>query len=128
MPEVAVAVGATLEEVTAAVGVLDERLRPAGLRVNRASTGISIVPAVRPDAGSGSPRKRARYLSNLNQGDMALLHRILTQPVPANTIAATNNGTVSLRRLEGAGLVVNEAHQLKLTERAKAALGLPKRA
>lgn len=124
MSELAVTIGATLEDVTAAVSVLDERLRPAGLRINRASTGLSIVPVVRPDAGSGSHRERARYLGNLNQGDIVLLHRILTQRVPANTIAATNNGTVNLSRLEGAGLVVNEANELKLTERAMAALGL----
>lgn len=64
------------------MSVLDERIRLARLRVNSASTGVSIVPIVRPDAGSGSQRERTRYLANLNQGDTVLLHRILTQRVP----------------------------------------------
>lgn len=125
LPEVAVVVGHSLDDVKDALDALDERLRPAGLRVNHASTGISIVPAVRPDAGSGSSRERAHYLSKLKQSDMALIHRILTGRVPANTVAATNNGNVSLSRLEGAGLVVNEDNELKLTAMASTALGLP---
>jgi len=124
LPEVAVVVGRSLDDVKDAVDALDERLRPAGLRVNRASAGISIVPAVRPDAGSGSGRERAHYMSKLNQSDMVLIYRILTSRVPANTVAATNNGNVSLSRLEGAGLVVNESNELKLTDRAETALGL----
>lgn len=82
------------------------------------------MPAVRPDAGSGSSRERAHYLSKLKQSDMALIYRILTGRVPANTVAATNNGNVSLSRLEGAGLVVNEDNELKLTDGARVALGM----
>ena len=63
-------------------------------------------------------------MSKLNQSDMVLIYRILTSRVPANTVAATNNGNVSLSRLEGAGLVVNESNELKLTDRAETALGL----
>ena len=92
--------------------------------VGLVAVGISIVPAVRPDAGSGSGRERAHYMSKLNQSDMVLIYRILTSRVPANTVAATNNGNVSLSRLEGAGLVVNESNELKLTDRAETALGL----
>lgn len=103
--EIASAVGVTLDRIEPALQVLDSILRPAGLRVHRSSTGVSIVPIARADLGSGSGKERLRYLSNLNSGDLALLYRALREPVPANTVAATANGTVNLQKLEGAGLV-----------------------
>jgi hypothetical protein len=102
--EIATALGITLDKIEPALEVLDTNLRPAGLRVHRNSTGASIVPMARPDLGSGSAKERHRYMSNLNSGDLALLYRALTERVPANTVAASANGNVSLRKLEGAGL------------------------
>lgn len=103
--EIATTLGVTLDKIEPALEALDGHLRPAGLRVNRSSNGASIVPAVRSDLGSGSGKERLRYLATLNSGDLALLYRVLTERVPANTVAATANGTVSLQKLEGAGLV-----------------------
>ncbi len=103
--EIASALGVTLDRIEPALQVLDTNLRSAGLRVHRSSNGVSIVPIARPELGSGSGRERLRYLSNLNSGDLALLYRALTGPVPANTVAATANGTVNLQKLKGAGLV-----------------------
>lgn len=122
--DVAMTLGLTLEQAKDALAALDERLRGAGLRTHKSSSGFAIVPIVRPESGSGSDRERARYLANLNRGDMDLLHRVLTGRVPANSVAASNNGTVCLRRLEGAGMLMVEANELKLTERARTALGL----
>lgn len=102
--EIASTLGTTLDRIETALQVLDSNLRPAGLRVHRNSSGVSIVPTARPDLGSGSGRERLRYLSNLNSSDLALLYRALTERVPANTVAATVNGNFNLQKLEGAGL------------------------
>jgi transcriptional regulator with XRE-family HTH domain len=121
--EIASTLGATLDRIEAALQVLDTNLRPAGLRVHRNSSGVSIVPTARPDLGSGSGNERLRYLSNLNSGDLALLYRALTERVPANTVAATVNGNFNLQKLEGAGLVVVMDGAIMLTTRVVDLLG-----
>jgi len=120
--EIAAALGVHLDRVEPALEVLDANLRPAGLRIHRSSNGVSIVPIARPDLGSGSGKERLRYLSNLNSGDLALLYRALTERVPANTVAATANGTVNLQKLEGAGLATVEDNSVRLTSLARIAL------
>lgn len=104
--EIAAALGVHLDQVEPALQGLDANLRPAGLRIHRSSNGVSIVPIARPDLGSGSGKERLRHLSNLNNGDLALLYRALTERLPANTVAATANGSINLQKLEGAGLAV----------------------
>ena len=98
------------------------QLRPAGLRLHCTSKGFSIVSIVRPNLGSQSSKERLHYLSNLNSGDLALLYRALTERVPAKTVAATVHSTISLRKLEGAGLAWVNDHRLCLTELARTAL------
>jgi transcriptional regulator with XRE-family HTH domain len=120
--EIATALQVTLDQIEPALQVLDANLRPAGLRIHRNTSGVIIVPAARPDLGSGSGKDRLRHLSNLNSGDLALLYRALTQRVPANTVAATANGTVNLQKLEGAGLATVEDNRLCLTSLARMAL------
>jgi hypothetical protein len=115
--EIASALGVTLDRIEPALQVLDSILHPAGLRLHRNSSGVSIVPTARPDLGSGSGKERLRYLSNLNSGDLALLYRALTERVPANTVAASANGTVSLQKLEGAGLAFVRDGAIALTGR-----------
>lgn len=117
--EIASTIGVTLDRIEPALQALDVNLRPAGLRVHRSSNGASIVPIARPDLGSGSGKERPRYLSNLNSGDLALLYRALTERVPANVVAATANGTVSLHKLEGAGLAVVIGGELQLSLAAR---------
>lgn len=120
--EIASSLGVHLDQVEPALQALDARLRPTGLRIHRSSNGVSIVPIVRPNLGSGSGKERLRYLSNLNSGDLALLYRALTERVPANTVAATANGTVNVQKLEGAGLAKVEGNMLGLTSLARVAL------
>lgn len=120
--EIAAALGVHLDQVEPALEVLDANLRPAGLRIHRSSSGVSIVPIARPDLGSGTGKERLRYLSNVNSGDLALLYRAFTERVPANTVAATTNGTVSLQKLEGAGLATVEDNSLRLTSLTRMAL------
>ena len=120
--EIAAALGVHLDRVEPALAALDTNLRPAGLRIHRSSNGVSIVPIVRPDLGSGSGKERLRYLSNLNSGDLALLYRAFTERVPANTVAATANGTVNLQKLEGAGLVVVADGNVRSSQRLLAAI------
>ena len=120
--EIASALSVTLDQVEPALQVLDTNLRPSGLRVHRGSNGVSIVSIARPNLGSRSGKERLRYLSNLNGGDLALLYRALTERVPANILAATANGTVSLQKLEGAGLAVIIDGELQLSESAREVL------
>jgi len=120
--EIAAALGVHLNRVEPALEVLDANLRPAGLRIHRSSNGVGIVPIARTDLGSGSGKERLRYLSNLNSGDLAMLYRALTERVPANTVAATANGTVNLQKLEGAGLATVEDNSVRLTSLARIAL------
>jgi hypothetical protein len=103
------------------------RLRPrSGLRIHRGATGVIIVPAVHHDAGTGSSAERHRHLAAITNADIGLLYRAMSSRVPSNTVAATNNGTVSLHRLEGAGLVAsNDAHDLVLSDELAIALGIP---
>jgi transcriptional regulator with XRE-family HTH domain len=102
--EIASTLGITLDKIEPALEALDANLRPAGLQVHRGSNGVSIVPTVRLDLGSNSYTERLRYLSKINSGDVALLYRAVSERVPANTVASNANGTVSLRKLEAAGL------------------------
>jgi transcriptional regulator with XRE-family HTH domain len=120
--EIAAALGVTLDQIEPAVQALDAQLRPAGLRLHCTSKGFSIVSIVRPNLGSQSSKERLHYLSNLNSGDLALLYRALTERVPAKTVAATVHSTISLRKLEGAGLAWVNDHRLCLTELARTAL------
>lgn len=124
--EIASTLGATPDRIEAALQVLDTNLRPAGLRVHRNSSGVSIVPTARPGLGSGSGNERLRYLSNLNSGDLALLYRALTERVPANVVAATANGNVNLQKLEGAGLATVINGEIRLSEAALTALDEPR--
>jgi transcriptional regulator with XRE-family HTH domain len=121
--DISITLGLTLDEVNTGVAALDEQLRPAGLRVHHASSGICIVPAVDPEAGSGTTTERLRHLARITSSDMALIHRIICGRVPANTVASTNNGAVSLHRLEGAGLVHVVDNELRLTDVVAASLG-----
>jgi hypothetical protein len=120
--EIASALGVHLDQVEPALEVLDANLRPAGLRIHRSSSGVSIVPIARPDLGSGSGKERLRYVSNLNSGDLALLYRALTERVPANTVAATANGNVILQKLQGAGLAHIRDGVVELTPQTKLSL------
>ena len=120
--DIASTLGITMDQVNSALSIVDERLRTVGLRLNLSSSGWRIVAVARRELGSTTNRERARYLSNLNHGDMALLYRVATGKVFAKTAASSNNGNVSVSKLKGAGLVeiVNEV--LKPTTRAHKAL------
>jgi len=110
--DIASSVGCTLDKVEPALQVLDAHLRPSGLRIHRSSSGISIVPLVRLDAGSGSLQEVLRYLSNINNGDIVLVHRLLTEEISERSIAMTTNGNVSLHKITGSGLVETNDGQL----------------
>lgn len=120
--EIAAMLSVQLGDVEPALHVLDAHLRPAGLRIHRSSNGVSIVAAARHDLGSGSHKDRLRYLSNLNNGDLALLYRVMTDRVPTNVVARTANGTIQLQKLEGAGLVRVEGNLLCLSPLTRTAI------
>ncbi len=120
--EIASSLGVTIDMIDPALSSLDDALRPAGLRLRRNTSGVSIVPGVRASLGSGTLQERLRYLSNLNSGDLALLYRAMTTRLPANTVAATANGNVNLQKLEGAGLVEIKDGCLGLTQAARTAI------
>jgi len=103
--DIARTLGLALAQVESALTALDVLLRPCGMRIHRNSSGVSVVPSVRPDAGSKSEREKARHLSNLNRSDVALLHRITSGRLLERTIGQTNNATVNIQKLTGAGLV-----------------------
>ena len=91
--------------------------------IKRSSTGLSIVPIVQPEIAATTASARARYLAKLNAGDLSLLYRIYSTETALNGVAQSANLTMSLQKLEGAGLVempTNEA--IRLTERAVRAL------
>ena len=120
--ELALTLSIDLEAVEPALDVLEERLRSTGLRISSSRAGVSIVPAVRPEAGSGSARERTRHLTKINHGDLVLLHRVVTgRRVLANSVTGTTNG-IALRRLEGAGLARTVDGELQLTELVTEAL------
>jgi len=120
--EIANSLGVTIDMIDPALSSLDDALRPAGLRLRRNTSGVSIVPGVRASLGSGTLQERLRYLSNLNSGDLALLYRAMTTRLPATTVAATANGNVNLQKLEGAGLVEIKDGCLCLTQAARTAI------
>lgn len=122
--EIAATLGVTLDQIEPAVQALDAELRPAGLRLHCTSKGFSIVSIARPNLGSRSGKERLHYLSNLNSGDLALLYRALTERVPATTVAATVHSTISLRKLEGAGLARLCDGVLQPTPQTKATLDM----
>ena len=120
--EIALTLSIALEEVKLALQVLEEPLRSIGLRLSRISTSVSIVPAVRPEAGSGSARERTRHLAKINHNDLALLHRVVAgRRVLANSVTGMANG-IALHKLEGAGLARTVEGELQLTELATEAL------
>ena len=121
--ELAQVTSALLPDVEDVVTVLEEKLREVGMCLKRSSTGLSIVPIVQPEIVATTASARARYLANLNTGDLSLLYRIYSTETPLNGVAQSANLTMSLQKLEGAGLVeipTNEA--IRLTERAVRAL------
>jgi hypothetical protein len=73
--------------------------------------------------GSETPAARSKYLSNLNNGDLALLYQIFTRETALQGITQSANTTMSLQKLEGAGLIEMPTNQpIRLTERAAAIL------
>jgi hypothetical protein len=121
--DIARTLGLTIGEVEPALAALGEVLRPCGLRVHRNSSGASIVPSVRSDAGCKSDREKARHLSNLNRSDVALLHRIIDGRLLERSVTQTNNATVSIQKLTGAGLVEILDGILQPTSDLKRAIG-----
>ena len=121
--ELAQVTSALLPDVEDAVTILEEKLREVGMCIKRSSTGLSIVPIVQPEIAATTASARARYLAKLNAGDLSLLYRIYSTETALNGVAQSANLTMSLQKLEGAGLVempTNEA--IRLTERAVRAL------
>ncbi len=112
-----------LADAERATVVLEERLRSVGLCLRRSSNGIRLVPATRAEVGTDTPSARAKYLSNLNNGDLALLYRIFTTETALHGIAQSANVMMSLQKLEGAGLIEIPTNEpIRLTERAAAIL------
>ena len=121
--EIAQSLGLLLVDVVRAIVELEEKLREVGICIRRSSNGLRLVPAVRPEVGSDTPAARSKYLSNLNSGDLTLLYRIFTSETALYGISQSANTTVSLQKLEGAGLIEMPTNQpVKLTERASAIL------
>ena len=113
-----------LADAERATAVLEDGLRSVGMRLRRSSNGIRLVPAARAEVGTDTPSARAKYLSNLNNGDLALLYRIFTTETALHGIAQSANVTMSLQKLEGAGLIDMPTNEpIRLTERAAAILG-----
>ncbi len=121
--DIAQSLGLLLVDVDRAVTVLEEKLRTVGMCVRRSSNGLRLVPAARPEVGSETPAARSKYLSNLNNGDLALLYQIFTRETALQGITQSANTTMSLQKLEGAGLIEMPTNQpIRLTERAAAIL------
>ena len=113
--------GMLLADVDRAAAALEEKLLAVGMRVRRSSNGLRIVPAARLEVGADTPAARSKYLSNLNSGDLALLYRIFTTETALQEISQSANTTMSLQKLEGAGLIEMPTNQpIRLTERAAA--------
>ena len=120
--EIALTLSIAFGEVQPALEVLKERLRPIGLRLSSSRAGVTIVPAVRPEAGTGSASERTRHLTKITHTDLVLVHRLVAgRRVVANSVTVTTNG-VAVRRLQGAGLAHTADGELQLTALATEAL------
>lgn len=105
LAELAQVAKAELFEIEQGLLSLEEDLRAVGMRLNRSAAGVKIVPVNRPEIQSDSAASRSRYLANMNNGDLKLLYRIFSTNTLLNGITQSVNTTMSLQKLEGAGLI-----------------------
>jgi len=117
--ELAQVANVELADVEKGLLALDEGLGLVGMRLNRSAVGVKIVSVNRPEIQSNSAASRTRYLANLNNGDLRLLYRIMSSDTPLNGVTQSVNFTMSLQKLEGAGLIKFVSNQpIAITERA----------
>jgi transcriptional regulator with XRE-family HTH domain len=124
LADIAIATGLLLVDASRAADTLEMRLREVGMCINHSATGLKIVPTACAAPSLSSAATRSRYLKNLNNGDLALLYRIFSSVTHLNAMAQSPNTTMSLQKLEGAGLIEMPTNQpIRLTHRAAEALG-----
>ena len=119
LSELAQVANAELFEISNALPSLEEDLRAVGMCLNISAVGVKIVPTNRPEMKSETAATRSRYLANLNSGDLKLLYRIFSSRPHLKEVAQSVNSTMSLQKLEGAGLIEFSSNQpISITERA----------
>ena len=108
-----------LNEISQALPSLEENLRTVGMCLNQSAVGVKIVPVNRLEIQVDTAAARSRYLANLNNGDLKLLFRIFSSNTLLGGITQSANMTMSLQKLEGAGLIEFPSNQpISLTKRA----------